>query len=199
MARCCLASILIVSTTLGYFTLTNGHDWGDDFAQYLLQAQSLSRAGRASLSKTTVSPSTTPRNPSAPTSIPGASLVSGAGRLFLPGRSDRLEVPQSAVLRADAVVSLPPVRPPDRPTGQLSARGDAGFQPQSARLPRQHPVRYAVHVLFGLSICLIDKFIVRGEYLVNRWISHTLAGGRGLRRDAGAAQRHLTLAADFPV
>ena len=41
MARLFLASTLVLSTALGFLTLTNGHDWGDDFAEYLMQTESV--------------------------------------------------------------------------------------------------------------------------------------------------------------
>ncbi len=36
-----ITSLIILSGILGYATLTKGHDWGDDFASYLMQAQSI--------------------------------------------------------------------------------------------------------------------------------------------------------------
>ena len=74
MTRLLLACILIISATLGHAMLTTGHDWGDDFAQYLLQAQSIVQGrakefiddNRFSIENSTES--------SAPTPIPGAVL-----------------------------------------------------------------------------------------------------------------------------
>src|SRR5215475_14322235 len=36
-----LILIVVISLVLGSATLTRGHDWGDDFAWYILQAKSL--------------------------------------------------------------------------------------------------------------------------------------------------------------
>src|ERR1041385_6393908 len=33
--------ILIISLSLGFASLTRGHDWGDDFASYIMQSQSI--------------------------------------------------------------------------------------------------------------------------------------------------------------
>src|SRR3954453_14905377 len=40
-----LAAILILSTPLAVGMLTGGHDWGDDFAAYIMQAASIVHGG----------------------------------------------------------------------------------------------------------------------------------------------------------
>ncbi len=38
---CLLILIVLTSGIVGFLTLTRGHDWGDDFAAYIMQAQSI--------------------------------------------------------------------------------------------------------------------------------------------------------------
>ena len=43
-----LAIILILSTLLGTSQFTRGHAWGDDFAAYIMQAQSILKGNEQS-------------------------------------------------------------------------------------------------------------------------------------------------------
>src|SRR5712691_4125493 len=36
-----LTTLIFFSAIIGYATVTKGHDWGDDFASYIMQAQSI--------------------------------------------------------------------------------------------------------------------------------------------------------------
>ena len=38
-----LGIIVVISGVVGFLMLNRGHDWGDDFAAYILQAQALVR------------------------------------------------------------------------------------------------------------------------------------------------------------
>jgi hypothetical protein len=208
MARMFIACTLLISTALGYLTLTDGHDWGDDFAQYLMQAESIAQ-GRArdfiEENHFTIDNSTetigsyaypwgyslclTPVYHVLKSDLTDHDFVSHD---FVPHDSVVAEVAQNHGKQNHALTALKCVnllffeltlcclyalfvrRLGERLCCLLVAM--LAFNPNLLGFLDNLLSDTAFMFFSILSICLIDKFAIRAEYLVNRWVSHALLG-----------------------